>query len=535
MSLRIPNDLRDSAITAFRQRICDQMEVVPLVHQAQWWAAADGRQLLEVEVESDDHNAVVVQLDDKRTVSYATLPRVDGRAKVIADLGAFKVGKSFGSGLWAASFGCIPHGRVSLIGIEYDICAPEFEYICEALLSERGLGLKYDSLQNRPRDGKMWLDLPNGMRFEAKSWERKDTLKGKEIDAYLYCEAYMLPGLECYTSVSQNLRAREGYAVFPTTPDRPWLKEIHDCAHSGDPRFRKWHCTCGVASNVNAWTFSQEDMERDKSLMTSEKYQIHYLGQLGDFVGRVYGYQRGQKVFTPQSHQSLFREEGFGPVFDDGTAAFHPVRPTGISLEDIRVPGGWVVMAGADTGTFSSAVIVAFSPDGDAFVLWEGPNYKYVAGVPELDESLSIPQWTGQVVETIISLGGRPHAWADRNSQFKREVQNYGLTLLGAAAGVEQRTEISREYFQQGKIYLAPWLSVLPFELENAQWPEEATAAGKFARVKDRDHTLDCLEHILAKRPRGKVRTMVNKSGTYAESVGWKKKKPTQNVHLGRN
>src|SRR3990167_11379644 len=100
------------------------------------------------------------------------------------------------------------------------------------------MGLKADSLQNRPRDGKMWMDLANGCRFEARSWERKDTLKGKEIDLYLYCEAYQLPGLECFTDFSQNLRARDGYAVFATTPDRPWVKELHDRSHSGEEEFK---------------------------------------------------------------------------------------------------------------------------------------------------------------------------------------------------------------------------------------------------------------------------------------------------------
>ncbi len=385
------------------------------------------------------------------------------------------------------------------MGLEYDICAPEFEYLCEFLLSDRGMGIKPDSLQNRPRDGRMWLDLPNGARFEAKSWDRKDTLKGKEIDCYLYClpldapvwmgdysfrpirdvkvgdevigatpgrgyrgrkerdrlcratvtqihrkrdlvvrvtlesgrilyctpdhrwlsganhgangnyivpkvgaslvsvvddpgpaidpvlnawlagmydgegsrtmiaqdreynaslhhelqrrleragfattstpdgvrwlggmqgalkfvnqvpsirfrekyaddailiaryrhadkivsideageqevacittttgnfvaygamshncEAYMLPGLECYTDYSQNLRARNGYAVFATTPDRPWLKDIYDAATSGDPKFAAWHVTSGVSAEVNPFTFDQGAKDRHR-------------------------------------------------------------------------------------------------------------------------------------------------------------------------------------------------------------------------------------------------------------------------------
>jgi hypothetical protein len=61
-------------------------------------------------------------------------------------------------------------------------------------------------------------------------------------------------------------------------------------------------------------------------------------------------------------------------------------------------------------------------------------------------------------------------------------------------------------------------LSILPFELENACWPEEASAAGKFARVKDRDHTLDCLEHILSKRPHGSIARAPQAPRTWLEA-----------------
>ena len=86
----------------------------------------------------------------------------------------------------------------------------------------------------------------------------------------------------------------------------------------------------------------------------------------------------------------------------------------------------------------------------------------------------------------------------------------------------EKRTDTAREYFKQYKVWLAPWLSVLPFELENAKWPAEASAAGKFARIKDRDHTLDCLEHVLSRRPRGNPEPPPPATKTWAESFGLK-------------
>ena len=484
------------------------MGIIPFWHQRAWWATTEGLTLLDV---PDDQQGTLVRLPDNSTKRFMLAPRPEGRARFVADLGAFKVGKSFGSGLWAAGFGCLPNRRISLVGLEYDICEPEFSYIIEFLLSERGMGMKAKHVTNRPRSGDMFLELDNGTRYEARSWERKDSLKGKEIDAYVYCEAYQLPGIECFTGFSQNLRARRGFAVFPTTPDRPWVKELHQLGHGLDPEFA---CICSVGAEANPFTFDLKAKERDRSLMTREKYAIHYEGKLGDFVGRVFNFQRGDRHFSPLTHPELFPNGGDG-------------------RSDVRLPTGWDVVGGADTGTFYTAILVAFSPEGDAFVLDEFPNYRYVAGLPERDESVTIPEWCAAAVGRTLDLGGRTAFWADSNSQFKREFLNYDITLLPDKSSREQRTEVAREYFQHGRIYLAPWLAILPFELENATWPEETTAAGRFERVKDRDHTLDCLEHVLGKRPMGPG--IPAKSGPGRWSDQFRPKKTVGNVHLGVN
>lgn len=506
MASLIPNELRDQLISGFREKVCSTLGVAPFLHQRAVWCASDGVELTGEE----DPNGVTIRLEDGTITRGGIRPRENGRARFLADLGAFKIGKSFGAALWASGFAVVPGARVSLVGLEYDICEPEFSYLCEFLLSDRGMNLKAVSLQNRPRDGKMWLDLSNGARYEAKSWERKDTLKGKEIDAYIYCEAYQLPGIECFTDFSQNLRARRGYAYFATTPDRPWIKELHRLGHGADP---EWHCTCSVGAEANPFTFDPKAKERDKNLMTREKFEIHYNGQLENFVGRVFNYARGQRVFTPSTHPLLFRG--------------------GDKRENLAVPSGWELVGGADTGTFYSALLVAFDQSGDAYVLEEFPNYRYVGGAPERDETLSIPTWGRHLDHRTRILGGRSLFWADPNSQFKAELRHYGITLLPAKVPVEARTEITREYFEHGRIWLAPWITELGFELENASWPEEASVSGKFARVKDRDHTLDCLEHILARRPIGRE-LVPTRYTTWAESMGYRRHQQRGNIHLGR-
>lgn len=520
MAAKIPLDIRDAFKTAFREQVCEKMEVAPFLHQRQVWAASDGLELTGEEVDG----GLSVRLEDGSCILAGFRPRPEGRARFLADLGAFKIGKSYGAALWVSGFAAIPGAAVSFVGLEYDTVSPEFNYLVEFLLSEKGMNMKYDSLQNRPRDGKMWLDLSNGCHYDARSWERKDSLKGKELDAYVYCEAYQLPGIECFTSFSQNLRARRGYAYFATTPDRPWIKLLHELGHGSDP---EWHCVCNVGAEANPYTFDATAKIRDQRLMTNEKFQIHYNGQLGDFVGRVFNYAKHSpsSTFDDHSHPEIFRG-GRGGDDPSGLSDLH---------SRLTIPSNWTIICGADTGTFYSALVVAFDPEGTAYVLEEFPNYRYVAGEAERDESLSIPQWARGVVGRTYSLGGRPNFWADPNSQFKGELRNYGINLLPAKVPVETRTEITREYFEHKRIYLAPWLEVLPFELENAAWPEEASATGKFARVKDRDHTLDPLEHILAKRPLGRIAASSISHGTWAAGSGLRPKGSSGNPHLGRN
>lgn len=508
MAGQVPNQLRDELVTGFREAICERLEVTPFLHQREVWAASDGLML-----DRRDPSGTTLVREGEEITRWTTLPRPNGRAKVLADLGSFKIGKSFGTAMWASGFAAVPGARVSFIGHEYDMCEPEFNYLVDFLLSERGMGLKYNALQNRPRDGKMWLDLRNGARYEAKSWERKDSLKGKEIDAYVYCEAYQLPGIECYTDFSQNLRARQGYAYFPTTPDRPWVKILHELGHGASLEHLDWHCTCSVGAEVNPFTFDQKAKDRDKTLMTREKFAIHYEGRMGDFVGKVFPYQVGEKQFNAETHPHLFR----GGVTSPGT---------------LVIPSNWDIVGGADTGSFYSALMVAFDPEGNAYVLDEFPNYSYVGQRPDRDESVTIPSWAGRVGRSFGARGGRLGLWADPNSQFKYELLNYGITLMPQKAPVETRTEVTREYFQHGRIFLAPWLRILPFELENASWPAEASSTGAFKRVKDRDHTLDPLEHILVQRPYGKSLRGAG-SRTWAETQGWRKAKSTGNVHLG--
>lgn len=178
-----------------------------------------------------------------------------------------------------------------------------------------------------------------------------------------------------------------------------------------------------------------------------------------------------------------------------------------VEPRDLRrpLPQGWTILCGLDTGTYMGITFTLFPPDSqDAFVVYELPNYRYVGGEIELLD-YSIPEWSREVFVEYRKWqpgAARLHAWCDENSQFKSELRRYRIIAHGNKRKLELRTEITREYFNNRRVWLAPWLKILPWELEHARWPDEATSAGRFEREKTDDHILDCVEHTFSRRPR---------------------------------
>lgn len=319
---------RDLLVAQFRRKVYEAADYIPFPHQAEWQLASEGWALIERPPVAGDFYHDILAPEDSTTpgtviqdrriindipcavVRRAIEPRVGGTARILADLAAFKGGKSYGAAAWTAGFAVLPDAKIHLIGAEYATAEPEFNYLADFLLSERGMNMKAAKFHNDKRAGRMIIKLRTGAEFEVKSWERKEGLKGKKITAYVYCEAYQLPGLEVYTSLSQNLREQHGWALFPTTPDRPWVGIFHDYGHGQDPY---WHCTCSVDARENPFTYDQKARDRDdpskNGIMTKERYAIAWKGQLGKFVGRVYDFVRGDKsrYFSPESHPQVWR------------------------------------------------------------------------------------------------------------------------------------------------------------------------------------------------------------------------------------
>lgn len=216
-----------------------------------------------------------------------------------------------------------------------------------------------------------------------------------------------------------------------------------------------------------------------------------------------------------------------------------------LTFDDLArpLPNDHQLLVGFDTGTYMAAAFTLITPDPySAITIAEFPNYRYVGGEIEL-LGMSNPEWARAVHAAYNRLkpgSTKVHGWVDSNTQFKAELANYGLVLHGNNKQLELRVEIAREYINAHdppRFYLAPWLSVLPYEMENAQWPDEATSAGRFVRLKHHDHTLDCVEHVLSRRPRTRLLNRERKE-SFLERFLRENRRADRKVgdpHLGRH
>ena len=172
----------------------------------------------------------------------------------------------------------------------------------------------------------------------------------------------------------------------------------------------------------------------------------------------------------------------------------------------LRLPAHTQFSIGAHIGRFSSAVIAALIPNYPLLIVAEVPNYHYVGdGEIEL-AGMTTVEWGELVVRTWRTYAGLTpcSAWVDPDTEFSKEMRRCKLRLKhNHGHGAELRVEVAREYFHDNKIFLAPWLSILPNELGKARWPPEESSAYKI-RATGQDYTLNALEQLISRRPQAK-------------------------------
>lgn len=178
-----------------------------------------------------------------------------------------------------------------------------------------------------------------------------------------------------------------------------------------------------------------------------------------------------------------------------------------MKLEHLALPPHTEYGMGAKLGRFCSAIITAAIPAYPLIVIAEIPSYHYVGDGEIEDKGMTTVEWGESVVRTFKEIAGkdaRCSAWVDENDiQFASEVRRSKLIIKQNSKGPELRTSVLREYFQDNGILLAPWLTVLPYEIGRARWPDEASSAYQI-RATGQDYTLSSLEHVVSRRPKSK-------------------------------
>lgn len=539
--------VRDQLASHFRFALLQRLDLVPFFHQAQIFAYLDRKELaiwptcgrddvpqgdspaLRTWIEGNENwlisrpRFVEVEVDKygKRCGDQVPefgpdeVPEVDHlyfevapsdrpRPAVLGMSAGFKGGKSLPGGIIPASFGICPSLRWDTYGIEYDVCEPEFEYLLEALLSERGLNLPYKKtaterdplcythLKNDASMGRMMLRLSNDARFVCRSMRialesKSDPLKGKERDGFTLAEIYQFPSIQSVLSYRQNLSARRGYYTMFSTPDRPIMDEVNRRCDPDNEDFPAWQGVAEVHRRENPYAFVIEDWLEDMVTFSEEKFSVYWEGKSGRWIGAVYP---PAKFFDTETHPWLWKD------------------PNGPSVPDNFAPPPWMSRrGGVDAGTLYGVVSSLCDNDGYVYVLGGSCNYRYVA-----DE---IEQRMEETVESICSqarylrekIGGKWGAsYTDHNTQWKDEYRINGVPLRKGAKDPEHRTEVTRGMAQNGFIWFAPWLrgSELVHEWGIAKFPSQEGSTGRRRRKKVNDHLLDSLEHICAKHPRAR-------------------------------
>lgn len=380
MACHLPPSTRDVLVRLFRAEVYRRTEFVEFPHQAEFRLATEGMRLTKQVVSPPDAEPKSFDPEKITPDDYALRPipvkllvtcaadasgayevgetgnyaRYEWRlavprtyttigprgiqihtgviARRAAELASFKAGKSRDIGMWATGFACLPGASIDMLGLTYETSEHEFTYLCDALLSgTKPLIRKTTHYYNDVRQGRMYLELPNGCSFGVRSWKNKDALRGGQITCYIFNEIYQLPGLQVYTGHAQNLRAERGFAVFTSTPDRPWVKILHQMGHGHHPN---WACVCGIDAFSNPYTWDIQGFMQDcpdwetielnaphllsmcqqsgaepGALMSREKFMISWLGQLGGFVGRVYSFNREQVTCYPHTHPHIYKPD----------------------------------------------------------------------------------------------------------------------------------------------------------------------------------------------------------------------------------
>ena len=289
------------------------------------------------------------------------------RIRLIA--GGERAGKSRSAAM--ELFGRLLEGRLYwLVGPDYDLCRPEFEYILDACRRINAV-----ASVRRPGSNRGELTTRTGIRIVTRSAREPERLAGEAPDGILGCEAAQLP-----PSVFLRLRGR-------IAERRGWLWLSGTFEGS-----RGWY-----ADKFRAWQLVKRADARAFSIPSWENRAIYPGGREDPEIADL------EAMFPPD----LFMERFGGVPCPPSTLVFREFNPRVHMSNNARASGLPVELA-IDPGYAGAYAVLAIEQRGpDVAVIDEVYLRRRVAG--DVIAACRERPWWPQVRGGVIDIAGRQH------------------------------------------------------------------------------------------------------------------------------
>lgn len=291
----------------------------------------------------------------------------EARIRLIA--GGERAGKSHSAAM--ELFGRLLEGRLYwLVGPEYDLCRPEFEYILDACR-------RIDAVASvrQPGSSRCELITRTDARIVTRSAREPERLAGEAPDGILGCEAAQLP-----PSVFLRLRGR-------IAERRGWLWLSGTFEGS-----RGWY-----ADKFRAWQLAKRPNARAFSIPTWENRTLYPGGRDDPEIAEL------EALFPP----GLFMERFGGVPCPPSTLVFREFDPPVHVQPQARASGSAVELA-IDPGYAGAYAVLAIEQRGpDVAVIDEVYLRRQVAG--DVIAVCRQRSWWPRVRGGVIDVAGRQH------------------------------------------------------------------------------------------------------------------------------
>ena len=303
------------------------------------------------------------------TPSPAQRAAHDCAARIRLVAGGERAGKSRSAAM--ELFGRLLEGRLYwLVGPEYDLCRPEFDYILEAC---RGVNA-VDSVR-MPGNGRCELLTRTGARIVTRSAREPERLAGEAPDGILGCEAAQLPAA-VFLRLRGRIAERRGWL---------WLSGTFEGS-------RGWY-----ADKFRAWRLTNPPEARVFSIPSWENRALYPGGRQDPEIADL------EAMFPPD----LFMERFGGVPCPPSTLVFREFDPRVHVSRRARISGAPVELA-IDPGYAGAYAVLALEARGaDVAVIDEVYLRRAVAG--EIIAACRQRPWWPRVRGGVIDIAGRQH------------------------------------------------------------------------------------------------------------------------------